>query len=98
MNRLDYKKVLFMVIILIILFLRFWKVTELFNFTFSEEIEALMAWEQVKNFHPIWIGVSAANINYYLGPGFVYFQALLLFISKGKLEILAYSAVILGLI
>ncbi|KKQ38833.1 MAG: hypothetical protein US54_C0002G0021 [Candidatus Roizmanbacteria bacterium GW2011_GWA2_37_7] len=65
------------VIFFLILFVRLWKVPELFNFTFSEEMQAFLAWEQVKNFHPIWIGVSAANINYYLGPGFTYLNAML---------------------
>jgi len=81
-----------------IAFLRFWKVPELFNFTFSEEMQAVMAWEQIKNFHPIWIGVSAANINYYLGPGFTYLNAILFFFSKGDPAILAYFSALLGFI
>lgn len=85
------------VIIGTILLLRTWKVAELFNFTFSEEHQALLAWEQVKNFHPIWIGVSAANIYYYLGPGFTYINALLFKISNGDPASLAWFASLLGL-
>jgi len=81
-----------------ILFLRFWKVPELFNFTFSEEMQAVMAWEQIKNFHPIWIGVSAANINYYLGPGFTYLNAILFYFSKGDPVILSYFSALLGFV
>lgn len=82
----------------LIIFLRFWKVAELFNFTFSEEMQAVMAWEQVKNFHAIWIGVSAANINYYLGPGFTYLNALLFAFSKGDPAILGFFSAFLGVV
>lgn len=81
----------------VIFFLRFWKVPELFNFTLSEEWMSLLAWEQVKNFHPIWIGVSAANIKYQYGPGFTYLTALFLYITKDPV-ILAYFSAIFGLI
>ncbi|MBI3619970.1 glycosyltransferase family 39 protein [Candidatus Roizmanbacteria bacterium] len=91
------RNVLLLLIFLFIILLRFWKVADLFNFTFSEEHQAHLAWEQVKNFHPIWIGVSAANINYYLGPGVTYLNALLFFLSKGDPVILAYFSAILGL-
>ena len=85
------------VIIGTIILLRTWKVAELFNFTFSEEHQAFLAWEQIKNFHPIWIGVSAANIYYYLGPGFTYINALLFKISNGDPASLAWFASLLGL-
>lgn len=81
----------------IILFLRLWKVPEFFNFTLGEEIQALMAWEQVKNFHPIWIGVSAANVKYQYGPGFTYLNALLFYLSKDPV-ILAYFSAMLGIV
>lgn len=92
------KNIIAILIFILVAFLRFWKVPELFNFTFSEEMQAVMAWEQIKNFHPIWIGVSAANINYYLGPGFTYLNAVLFFFSKGDPVILAYFSAFLGLI
>jgi len=89
---------IFLLVTIVIVFLRLWRVPELFNFTFSEEMQAVMAWEQVKNFHLIWIGVSAANINYYLGPGFTYLNAVLFFFSKGDPVILAYFSALLGLV
>lgn len=92
------KHIVVVLIFVLIAFLRFWKVAELFNFTFSEEMQAVMAWEQIKNFHLIWIGVSAANINYYLGPGFTYLNAILFFFSKGDPVILAYFSALLGFI
>lgn len=96
-NKLSITKVLILLTFLLIIFLRLWKVPDLFNFTFSEEMQAFMAWEQIKNFHPIWIGVSAANINYYLGPGFTYLNYLLFLISKDP-AVLAYFSAFLGII
>lgn len=78
-------------------FFRFFKIGEWFTFNFDEEYQALLAWEQVKNFHPIWIGVSASNVGFYLGPGFVYLNALLLKISRDPL-ILAYFGSAFGII
>ncbi len=82
----------------IILFLRFWKVPDFFIFTFSEEWQGTLAWELVKHFHRIWIGVSQANIHYYLGPGFIYLNYLLFLLDKGKLEVLAYFSAFLGIL
>lgn len=87
----------FLFILLLAVFLRFWKLAEFFTFNFDEEYQALLAWEQVKNFHPIWIGVSASNLNYYLGPGFTYLNAFLFFLSKDPL-ILAFFASSLGIV
>lgn len=95
-SRLEPFSYLLFLVFAIIFFLRFWKVVDLFNFTFSEEMQAVMAWEQVKNFHPIWIGVSAANINYYLGPGFTYLNAALFYFSQGDPAVLAYFSSLLG--
>ncbi|QQS43461.1 glycosyltransferase family 39 protein [Candidatus Roizmanbacteria bacterium] len=78
--------------------LRLWKVPEFFSFNFDEEYQASMAWEQVKDFHPIWIGVSASNIEYYLGPGFTYLNAFLFKLSNGDPVILAWFSSILGLV
>ncbi|MCL4374580.1 glycosyltransferase family 39 protein [Patescibacteria group bacterium] len=85
-------------VFLLIGFLRLWKVPDFFLFTFSEEWQGTLAWEQVKNFHPIWIGVSQANINYYLGPGFIYLNYLLFLVKKGDVAVLAYFSALLGII
>ena len=98
MNKL-YNKIksnwFLLIIILISVFFRFYKIGEWFTFNFDEEYQALLAWEQVKNFHPIWIGVSASNVGFYLGPGVTYLGAILLRINKDPL-ILAYFASLLG--
>ncbi|KKQ38830.1 MAG: Glycosyl transferase, family 2 [Candidatus Roizmanbacteria bacterium GW2011_GWA2_37_7] len=82
----------------IIVILRLWKVAEFFSFNFDEEYQASLAWEQVKNFHPIWIGVSASNIGYYLGPGFTYLNAFLFKLSNGDPVSLAWFSALFGLI
>lgn len=79
-------------------FLRFYKSVEWFSFNFDEEYQALLAWSQVKDFHLIWIGVSASNFGFYLGPAFTYLNALLFWISKGDLSILAYFSSFFGII
>ena len=78
-------------------FFRFWNLGQFFTFNFDEEYQALLAWEQVKNPHLIWIGVSASNISYYLGPGFTYLNAFLFNISSDPL-ILAYFGSGLGIV
>lgn len=84
--------------IAVILFLRLYRVVDLYIFGIDEEVIFFHAWEQVKDFHPIWVGVSVFQANYYLGPGLIYLTALLLKLSGGGLAILAYSAAVLGLL
>lgn len=78
--------------------LRFWKAISWFSFNFDEEYQAFLAWSQVLNFHPIWIGVSASNFGFYLGPAFTYLNALLFKISNGDLVSLAIFSPLLGII
>ena len=96
-----YKKhtyLLPLIVFICIAYLRLWKVAEFFSFNFDEEYQASLAWEQVKNFHPIWIGVSASNVGYYLGPGFTYLNAILFKLSQGDPISLAWFSVLFGLI
>jgi len=78
-------------------FLRFYQVAERFIFDIDTEYQALLATTIVKDFHIIWIGVSASNIGYYLGPGLVYLTALLLWITKDPM-ILGYAASTVGVL
>jgi len=96
-----YKKhtyLLPLIVFICIAYLRLWKVAEFFSFNFDEEYQASLAWEQVKNFHPIWIGVSASNVGYYLGPGFTYLNAFLFKLSQGDPISLAWFSVLFGLV
>lgn len=85
-----------LVLISVSLFLRFHKLSEIYIFGFDEEYQATYAWSLVKDPHPIWIGVSASYIDYYMGPYFTYFSAILLAISKADPILTAYFAAIVG--
>lgn len=89
-------KNILILILLVSAILRLWKVPELFFFNIDEEYQAHLAWAQVKDFHPIWIGVSAANTGFYIGPGVTYLNAALFWLSQGDPLILAYFASLLG--
>lgn len=87
-----------LILIIFLVILRFYKSVTWFSFNFDEEYQAHLAWAQVKDFHPIWIGVSASNFGFYLGPAFTYLNALLFWISKGDLSILAYFSSFFGVV
>lgn len=91
---------LFLVLLIIILaaLLRFYRLDKIFVFGFDEEYQATYAWTLVEDPHPIWIGVSSSFLDFYLGPYFTYFTALLLAISKGDPIITAYFAASLGIL
>jgi 4-amino-4-deoxy-L-arabinose transferase-like glycosyltransferase len=78
--------------------LRAYKLDDVYVFNFDEEYQATYAWTLVKDFHPIWIGVSASFLDFYLGPYFTYFTAFWLWISRGDPMITAYVAIIIGAI
>lgn len=82
----------------LIIMLRFWKVPETFFFGIDEEYSSLLALSIIKDFHIIWIGLSAANTGFYIGPGLVYVHAFLLWLSKLNPIILAYTASFIGVI
>jgi len=80
------------------IFLRFWHVPELFFFGLDEEYQSLLGWSIVKDFHIIWIGTSMADTGFYLGPGFVYFHSLLLYLSHGDPVVLGYMGALIGIV
>lgn len=84
--------------IVAVVFARLYRVVDFYTFGIDEEVLFFHSWEQVKDFHPIWIGVSVFQANYYLGPALVHLTALFLKISQGGLSILAYAAAFTGLI
>ncbi len=65
-------------------------------FVGDQEYQATYAMTIVKDFHPIWIGVSAAHTGFYLGPLFTYFTAFWLFFSRGDPLITGYVAAFIG--
>jgi len=98
LNKFKKSDILIIILFVSIFILRFIKIGQLFVFSLDEEYQSLLAWSQVKDFHPIWIGVSASNIGFYLGPGLVYLTALLLKISQGDPLILGYFSSFVGFI
>lgn len=95
---LHYKLEVFIPILLLSVFLRFYKVSELFVFSGDEEHQLSIAQTIVKNFHIEWVGVSSADTGFYLGPFWEYFGALWLFISRGDPLITAYAASLIGVL
>lgn len=96
---LKYKsQVIFICILILSAFLRLYKLPEIAIFTFDEEHQITMARTIVNDFHLIWIGVSASNLGFYMGPFWVYFTAFWLWLSKGDPLITNYIAAILGII
>lgn len=85
-------------ILLFAAFLRFYRLSDNYIFGFDEEYQATYAMTLVKDFHPIWIGVSASFLDYYLGPYFTYFTALWLMFSQGDPLITAYVAGFVGVV
>lgn len=96
--QLKYSKFIFIAILILAAFLRFNRLSEIYVFNFDEEYQATYAWTLVKDPHPIWIGVSASFLDFYLGPYFTYFTAILLALSKGDPMITAYFAAIWGVL
>src|SRR3990167_2943810 len=90
--------VIALLICLLALFLRTYNLDQIYVFGADEEYQTNIAMSLVKDFHPIWIGVSAANTGFYLGPFWSYFTYIWLFLSKGDLLITAYIAAFLGVL
>src|SRR3972149_3158111 len=65
-------------------------------FVGDQEYQSTYAMTLVKDFHPIWIGVSAAHTGFYLGPLFTYFTAFWLFLSSGDPIITGYVTAFIG--
>ena len=85
-----------LIIFCLAFFLRTYNLPNLYVFNLDEEYQATYAWTQVLDPHPIWIGVVAAAIEFYLGPYFTYFTAIMLKISNGDPLITAYFAALVG--
>ncbi len=96
MNR---KGIFLLILILALsLILRFYRLHDIYVFNFDEEYQASYAWTLVKDVHPIWIGVSSSFLDFYLGPYFTYFTAVLLYFSSGDPMLTAYFAAFLGVV
>jgi 4-amino-4-deoxy-L-arabinose transferase-like glycosyltransferase len=77
------------------LFLRIYQIPQRFIFDIDTQYQALYARTIVRDFHIVWIGVSASNIGYYLGPGLTYLTAFLLWINSDPV-VMGYFASFVG--
>ena len=94
-----YKLYILLILILSLsAYLRFHRLGDLYVFNLDEEYQATYAWTEVLNPHPIWIGLIASALEFYIGPYVVYLTAILLSFSKGDPIITAYFAAFLGVI
>lgn len=101
MDKLDffkkYKVHIWLILVFsIALFLRVYRLSDIYVFNLDEEHQAEYAWTLVRHFHRIWIGVAASPIEFYLGPFFTYFTTFWLWISKGDPLVTAYIAAVTG--
>ena len=83
-------------ILLLSLILRLYKAEELFIFSGDEEHQLSLAYSVYNDFHLEWVGVSSADTGFYLGPFWIYFSALWLFLGKGSLMFIPYIPPIIG--
>lgn len=90
--------ILLILIIGLAVFLRFNHLNDIYVFNLDEEYQATYAWTLVQDPHPIWIGLVAAALEFYIGPYVVYLTAILLGFSQGDPIITAYFAAFLGVI
>lgn len=81
---------------IIALAIRFYALPSHAIFSADEEYQATYATTIVEHFHRIWIGVSAADTGFYLGPYFTYFTALWLFLAHGDPLVTNYVAAAIG--
>lgn len=93
-----YLVILIIFILALSIVLRFYKLQDLLIFGADEEHQTVLAMTIVKDFHIIWIGVSAANLDFYLGPFWVYFTSFWLFLSKGDPLITGFVASTIGVL
>lgn len=83
-------------ITLLALVLRIYHLNQLYIFGADEEYQTNIVMTLVRNFHLIWIGVSAANTGFYLGPFWSYFTYIWLLLFHGDPLSTAYIAAFLG--
>ncbi|MBI4036572.1 glycosyltransferase family 39 protein [Candidatus Daviesbacteria bacterium] len=93
------KSFYFLILILILAtVLRLTTVPALLSFTPDEEYQAYITQTLIKDFHIIWIGLSAGGFGFYLGPFWNYLIYPFLLAAKGDPLVLGYVASFLGIL
>lgn len=95
--RIKPETLLIILTLLVSGFLRFYKLADNFVFGVDEEYQAYLAQTIVKDFHPVWVGVSS-TADFYLGPFWTYLTSGFLYLSKGDPLITGYFAALLGVV
>lgn len=85
-----------LLIFLLALTLRLYHLPQRFSFTADEEYQATYARTIVQDFHPVWIGVSAGDTGFYLGPYFTFLTSLFLALGAGDPLVTGYVAAMIG--
>lgn len=88
--------IVLLIIIVVSAFLRFYDLQNRYVFTLDEEYQATYAQTIADDFHIVWIGVSASQLDFYLGPFWTYLTAFLLYISGGDPLFTGYFAALIG--
>lgn len=91
-----FKKIYPLLILLLAVALRFGTVFKLLVFTPDEVYQAYLAQTIIKNFHIIWIGISAGSFGMFLGPLWIYVIYPFLAVFKGDPVVLGYIASAFG--
>lgn len=87
---------LLMVVVFVSLVLRFGTVFRLLSFTPDEAYQTYLAQTIIKNFHIIWIGLSAGSFGLYFGPFWIYIISPFLSIAHGDPLVLGYLSSAIG--
>ncbi len=96
-KKLQENKIL-AIVILVALLARILTTDKLMIFSPDEEYLAYLAQSIIKDFHIIWIGISAGSFDIYYGPHWIYIITPLLLVSHGNPVILGYFGSLLGVI
>ena len=75
----------------------FYRLFDYFIFTMDQEYISFLAKSLTANFHIQWIGVNAADLNFYLGPFFNYFTYFWFLLGNNDPKILAVGPQVLAL-
>lgn len=93
-----YQHLPIILILILAAFLRFKTTPTLMTFTPDEAYQAYIAQTIIKDFHIIWIGLSAGSFDLFLGPFWIYIISPLLSFTNGNPVILGYFGSLIGVV
>ena len=90
--------VLLFLILSVSAFIRLATLEKLMVFTPDESYILYFVQTLVKNFHILWVGVSALGFDFYMGPGWLYFLYPFVLISKNDPLVIGIISSLIGVI